>query len=157
MTSVLPAAADFKPTLSKQAIAIGNKKYETNVSRAVDESGNTIGWAFIVTGAGFADRIELVVGVDAKFENMTGYDVLYANETPGFGDKIKNDFFKKQFEGIPAGTLTLVKSGNADIKDDTIVAITGATVTSEAVVKTLSEHLNQVRAALRSKGFIDAK
>ena len=154
MTSVLPAASEFKVVIEKQPITLNNKKFQTDISRASDTSGNTIGWSFIVTGSGFADKIELVVGVDAAFEKLTGYDVLYANETPGFGDKIKTAFFKNQFKEIPAGTLELLKAGPSDVSDEKIIAITGATVTSDAVVKAMNGFLSQVKQALIEKGLL---
>ena len=154
MTSVLPGATEFKRVIENQPITLGNKKFETGVACATDTSGNIVGWSFIVTGSGFADKIELVVGVDAAFEKITGYDVLYANETPGFGDKIKAAFFKDQFKGIPTGTLELLKTGPADVRDENIIAITGATVTSEAVVKAMNGFLSQVKQALTEKGLL---
>jgi electron transport complex protein RnfG len=137
------------PVKSKQG-----KIIETDINKAFDASGQCTGWAFEAEGPGFADKITLVITVDAKFEKIMGYGVLGSNETPGFGDQIKDDYFRKQFEGVPAQALTLVKTGNAETKDTEIVSITGATVSSEAVVSIMNNCLSQVKEQLQNEGLI---
>jgi len=130
-------------------------KTETSVYKALDSSGKTIGFAFVAAGAGFADEVKLVVAVDAKCEKLFGYKVLKSNETPGFGDKIKDDFFRNQFAGAPAGKFELVKTGNAGEIDENIVAISGATVSSTAMIKIFNTYIDSVKRQLKEKGFID--
>jgi len=80
---------------------------------------------------------------------------ISSNETPGFGDKIKTeDFFANQFIGAPAGEFTLSKTGDDKKIDSEIVAITGATVTSESVVKILNNFIGQVKTRMKEKGYI---
>jgi Na+-translocating ferredoxin:NAD+ oxidoreductase subunit G len=123
------------------------------VYRAV--MGNQIvGWVFQVVGFGFADKIELVVAVDDEFETLAGFDVLASNETPGFGDQIKGDYFRDQFEGAPADELTLVKAGDPAAIDSEIVAISGATVSSTAVVEALDHYLPRIKTQLQQEGLI---
>ncbi len=123
------------------------------VYRAV--MGNQIvGWVFQVVGSGFADKIELVVAVDDEFETLAGFDVLASNETPGFGDQIKGDYFRDQFEGAPADELTLVKAGDPAAIDSEIVAISGATVSSTAVVEALDHYLPRIKTQLQQEGLI---
>lgn len=113
-----------------------------------------VGWTFKVVGSGFADKIELVVAVDGRFETLAGFDVLASNETVGFGDQIKHDDFRGQFEGVPATALSLSTTGNPDDIDSTIVAISGATVTSTAVVEAINHYLVPVKEELQQKGLI---
>jgi Na+-translocating ferredoxin:NAD+ oxidoreductase subunit G len=126
----------------------------TQVKKGLDAQGNVVGWAFIAEGPGFADRIRLVVTVDAPFERLAGFGVLFSNETPGFGDKMKQGEFRSQFVGAPATALELRKTGDRSVIDENIVAITGATVTSEAVVDVLNRFVGQVRAGMQEKGLI---
>jgi Na+-translocating ferredoxin:NAD+ oxidoreductase RnfG subunit len=77
-----------------------------------------------------------------------------SNETPGFGDKIKKDYLGDQFKGAPAGELVLVKTGDDKKIDSEIVAISGATVSSEAVVKTFNVYIDKIKEQLRAKGLI---
>jgi len=129
------------------------KVIKTDIYRALDSSGKTLGFAFIAVGSGFADKIKLVIAVDAKCEKFFGFKVLASNETPGFGDKIKEDYLGSQFKGAPAGELELVKTGDAKKIDLEIVAISGATVSSEAVVKTFNTYIGDVKEQLQKKGL----
>jgi electron transport complex protein RnfG len=130
-----------------------------DVKRGLNAAGQTVGWAFVCTGSGFADKIQLVAAVDAAFETLAGFRVLSSNETPGFGDKInitpdEGGFFQPQFVGAPVGSLTLVKTGDPQEINDQIVAISGATVSSQAVVDTFNAYLVPLRETLASEGLL---
>lgn len=155
---MLAEAKMFKTEIEKLPVeSQPGKIIETDIKKAINASGQCIGWAFEAEGAGFADKIKLVITVDAGVEKIMGYGVLASNETPGFGDQIKDDFFKKQFEGAPAGELTLAKSGNRETINSEIIAITGATVSSEAVVRIMSSYTTQVKKKLQEKGLIGSE
>jgi electron transport complex protein RnfG len=127
---------------------------KTNVYKALDEKGNSIGFAFVATGTGFGDKIELVMAVDANCGKFLGFQVLLANETPGFGDKMKNDSFRNQFKGAPAEQFTLARIGKPEKIDSEIVAISGATVTSTAVVNIFNKSIVSVKEQLHQEGLI---
>ena len=114
-----------------------------------DMDGQLVGYAFAATGGGFADKITLLVAVDGKMEKLLGIAVLKTNETPGFGDKMKEPYFKGQFSGCPSpaagNKLTVAKTGEMSKVDREIIAITGATVTSEAVVKIVNDAVLEMR------------
>jgi len=111
-----------------------------------DVNGQVAGYAIRATGGGFADKIGLLVTLDSKGKNLLGIAVLQSNETPGFGDKIKGEMFKGQFVGCPAGQkLVVIKTGDRGVVDEQIVAITGATISSEAVVKIVNEAVETLR------------
>jgi electron transport complex protein RnfG len=151
---LLPDATAFTPLKEDIEIkALDGRPQALPVYRATADS-KTVGWVFQVVGSGFADKIELVVAVDAAFQTMAGYDVLSSNETPGFGDQIKGSYYRDQFKGAPAGELTLVKTGDPAKIDSQIVAITGATVSSTAVVHAIDHYLPQVKMQMQQKGLI---
>jgi len=127
---------------------------KTNIYKALDKKGSGIGFAFVAVGAGFGDKIELVIAVDATCGEFLGFQVLSANETPGFGDRMKNDSFRSQFRGAPAGELSLIKIGDTGKIDSEIVAISGATVTSTAVMNIFNKSVISVKEQLRQKGLI---
>jgi electron transport complex protein RnfG len=135
--TLLPGA---KPELATQVEidSIGGKKEKVDIYKAVTKMGECVGWSFKATGSGFQDKIELVVAVDKNFEKIAGFNVLSSNETPGFGDQIKGNFYQNQFKSAPVDVLKLVKTGDPKKIDSEIVAITGATVSSEAVVKIIN-------------------
>lgn len=157
---MIEGAKSFDP-VSKDEIRIPSakgKEIKVDVKQAIDDNGNVIGFAFAAEGSGFADKIKLVITADAKFEKILGFGVLLSNETPGFGDKINKSehYFVKQFKGTPARKLTLSKIGDWKIIDDDtdIIAITGATVTSDAVVSIFNNYIEQVKTKLQEKGLI---
>ena len=139
-------AFDKKVTISSSK----GKPIETEVYKALDED-KTIGYVFKAVGAGFADRILLVVAVDENFERIAGFSVLFSNETPGFGDKIKDAFYNSQFKGAPAEKLELVKVGDPQKIDAQIIAITGATVSSTAVIKIINDTLLQLKEKMNGE------
>jgi electron transport complex protein RnfG len=154
MRALIADANSFDLAITEANIP-GNKGkvLKTNIYKALDSRGDTAGFAFIAVGAGFADKIKLVVAVDSNCEKLLGYKVLASNETPGFGDKIKEEFLSAQFIGAPVGRLELVKSGNAKSIDSEIIAISGATVSSEAVVKTFNMYIEVVKEQLQKEGL----
>jgi len=152
---LLPEAKDF--ILLDKEIEIESlrgEKEKIEVFRAMSEEGECVGWSFNAAGSGFADKIELVVAVDKDFEKLAGFNVLSSNETPGFGDQIKYDYYRDQFAGAPAEELKLVQSGDPKKIDAEIVAISGATVSSEAVVEIINNFLTQIKEQMQKKGLI---
>ena len=152
MTSLMSGADHFE--LAVDGLEVPGKKAKpltTDVYRALDTQGKTLGFAFIAIGPGFADKIKIVIAVDKTFSKFFGFKVLASNETPGFGDKIKHDYFAKQYQGAPVGRLELVKVGDDTVIDAQIVAISGATVSSEAVLGIFNRFARSVRDQLMSK------
>lgn len=157
---LLPTAKEFVPLELADGDAIRiisarGKEIEIVAYKGVSADDNGAGWAFNVSGSGFADKIELVVVVDNDFKRMMGYGVLSSNETPGFGDKINDpEVFLNQFKGIPVGQLKLMMTGDRSKIDSEIIAISGATISSEAVVRILNDSLGQIKEQMQKKGLI---
>jgi len=151
--TLLPAAQTFAPVQEPLEVkALDGRMGPATVFKAVADD-RVVGWVFKVVGSGFADKIELVVAADASFQKLAGFDVLASNETPGFGSQLKEPFFRSQFAGAPADRFTLVSTGNREQIDSTIVAISGATVSSTAVVEALNRYLPQIKEQLQQKGL----
>ena len=156
MGALIGEAENFEPALDEAvSIDLGKgKTAKSNIYKALAQDGSCLGFCFGAEGPGFADKIELVIAVDAEFETIAGYSVLTSNETPGFGDKIGNDYYRNQFCGAEAGQLDLSRSGDAERIDNEIIAISGATVSSEAVVKIFNNYIDQIKTVLTNKGLI---
>ena len=153
--ALLPEAKDFVPVEEGIEIeSIQGKKETVEVFRAMSKAGERVGWSFNAIGPGFADKIELVVAVDKDFEKFAGFDVLASNETPGFGNKIKFDYFQDQFKGAPSEGLNLATSGDNTKIDSEIISISGATISSEAVVDIISNAITQIKKQIQQKGLI---
>lgn len=152
---LLPDAKNF--ILIEEQIEIQSlqrKKENIEIYKAMSDANECVGWNFEAVGSGFADKIKLVIAVDKDFKKIAGFDVLSSNETPGFGDQIKYDYFRGQFKGAPAEELKLVTVGERDKIDSEIVAISGATISSEAVVEIVSNFVTQVKEQMWKKGII---
>jgi electron transport complex protein RnfG len=117
----------------------------TRVYRALTAGKQTAGWVLPARGQGFADTIELLIGLNAEATQITGLYVLEQKETPGLGDNIRAPGFQSQFKGKPAGSLQVVKTGKSGPHD--IHALTGATISSDSVVKIV----NRAAAAFHQK------
>ncbi len=71
--AVLPEAANFEPALEDVKVKSSTgKELKTSVKKAVDSNGNSIGWAFICQGKGFADNVQLLLTVDMDFRKNSG-------------------------------------------------------------------------------------
>ena len=153
--TVLPEAANFEMAIEDVTVeSKTGKKLTTSVKKAVDSSGKCLGWAFICQGKGFADNVQLLVIVDSDFKKIIGYGVLYSVETVGYGNRIRLPYFKDQFVGAPAGQFQLVKTGDAKKIDSEIVAISGATITSQAVVDMFNVFIPQIKEKMKAEGLI---
>jgi electron transport complex protein RnfG len=101
--------------------------------RGVDEGkkgGEPAGYCLTVTPSGYGGPIGVVVGV-TESGGLRAISILSQTETPGLGAKSALPAFFGQFSDKDGGKLTVVKSGAT--ASDQIEAISGATITSEAV------------------------
>ncbi len=110
----------------------------------MDGKENPVGVAFEAKGNGFQGKITMMVGIDNKFEKLTGMKVLYQIETPGLGNKIEFEDFTKQFQGLSVSPeIGYVKNVKPD-KPNEIQAVTAATISSAAVVKILNKEIKKM-------------
>jgi electron transport complex protein RnfG len=151
MKGLMPQADKFEKVIPQAEIA-GNI---TDVYEAKDDKQAVVGFAFIGTGSGFADKIKLVIAVNNDCSKLLGFEVLFSNETPGFGSRITEEGFRGQFVGAPADALELIKSGDTEKIDNQIVALTGATVSSDAIVNIFNNHIGELKKLLKEKGLIE--
>lgn len=157
LMSSLVADSEFTVVLSDVEVEIGKGKIvKTDLYKADGKDGKRSGFCFIASGPGFADKIELVIAVDAAFEKIAGYNVLSSNETPGFGDQIVNDYYRRQFIGAPVEKLTISKGKEQEAKiiDSEIIAISGATVSSDAVVKIFNNFTEPLKSEVSAAGLL---
>ncbi len=153
--ALLPEAERFQPVEADIEVQLPDgSKEKAAIFEALSADGQRVGWSFNAHGTGFAGPIELVIAVDKNFQEMMGFNVLASSETPGFGDQVKADYYRKQFVNAPAERFTLVKTGSPTAIDSQIVAITGATVTSQAAVNIINTFLTQIKDQMQKKGLI---
>jgi electron transport complex protein RnfG len=117
---------------TEEIIVVDKAGRPTRVYRAINRDGTLCGWVLPAAGQGFADRIELLVGLDARMSVLTGLFVLDQKETPGLGDYITGRDFRERFLGKSTAQPLVVVVGDAET-DDQIQALTGATISSQSV------------------------
>jgi electron transport complex protein RnfG len=137
---VLPGAKDFR-VLEK---TVGQEKLI--VYKGIDENGSPVGVAFKADGGGFQGNIGLMVGLETSFLKLRAVEVLEQLETPGLGDRIREEAFKDQFKGLEVKPRVEYIKYRKPEKPNQIQAITGATISSEAVVKNINRAVEKVVA-----------
>lgn len=101
------------------------------VMRAEDQSGETLGYVFtVVTSEGYGGDIQFSMGVQND-GTLNGISILSIGETAGLGMNADTPAFKDQFVGKQVEKLQYTKNGAT--QDDEINAISGATVTTNAM------------------------
>jgi len=151
---VLPSAENYREDIKTAGPYTFYLGYDGN---------ELIGLAFNVKGGGFQDIISLMVGVTPDFSQITGLSVLDQKETPGLGTKIAEDpsrkgdetWFTNQFRGkSPFPEIYYVKNKKAEA-DSEIEAISGATISSQAVINILNFHIARAKEAWSNPGQAD--
>ncbi|MFQ5537187.1 MAG: FMN-binding protein [Gemmatimonadota bacterium] len=115
-----------------------------------DADENPLGVAMVWEEAGFQDIIRLIFGYDPETDQVLGMKVLESKETPGLGDKItKDSAFISEFSGV--GTpLIGVKAGREKGLDQEVTMITGATISSRAVIKIINDRLEMMKEPVQA-------
>ena len=109
------------------------------VMRAEDQSGETLGYAFaVVTSEGYGGDIRFSMGVQND-GTLNGISILSIGETAGLGMNADTPAFKDQFVGKQVEKLQYTKNGAT--QDDEINAISGATVTTNAMTNGINAGL----------------
>ncbi len=131
---------EIKDTLEKIFPEMSEYKLENEVYM-IYQDGEKSGYAFIASGSGYGGDIDILVGLDSDFK-IKDISILTQTETPGLGARITESTFTDQFKGLSADEVAL-KSNNGMID-----AITGATISSKAVVDTVREKMIEIIESL---------
>ena len=116
------------------------EKDEQPVYGGYDDEDIFVGYAIPAAGPGFQDTIGLLYGFKPDRQLVTGMEVLESRETPGLGDKIYKDadFVANFKELLVEPEILVVKKGKKS-RPNEVDAITGATISSKAVVRIINE------------------
>jgi len=113
-----------------------------------DDAGRPRGVAVEAAAAGFQDVIALIYGFDPGTGRLLGMKVLESKETPGLGDKIEKDrAWVAKFDGAEPPLAAVKRSTGARGE---IGAISGATISSRAVVRIINRSLDRVRSPIEA-------
>ena len=140
---VLPGVSRMQPLVVRDGALVAEAQPSADdsvVYGGYAQDGGFVGYAIPGAGPGFQDTIGLLYGYDAASRQVLGMEVLESRETPGLGDKIYKDLdFVSDFQGLSVDpTIVAVKKGTKTGPNE-VDAITGATISSKAVVRIINE------------------
>jgi electron transport complex protein RnfG len=169
-SSLLLAASDqlTRPLIEKHKlealqnsifqVLAGTKEYEEistetfKVYKGFTEQKELVGYAFIAEGSGFQGNIRMIVGINPGLDTLLGLNVLEQSETPGLGGNIVRESFQNQFSGLKLAAsenfVSYVKNVTPQNPGE-IQAITGATISSKAVVNILNNSIAELRKIVK--------
>lgn len=114
-------------------------------------SGEPAGYITLALGKGYSSRIRTVVGVDRELK-ITGIKIAFQQETPGLGTRIEevrkgddSPWFQEQFRGKALEYLEVVRTEDPE----RIEAITGATISSQAVTNSVREAVEELQKVIQ--------
>jgi electron transport complex protein RnfG len=108
-----------------------------------DAAGEPVGFAMTHRGFGFQDLITVIFGYDAQTRQVLGMKVLGHSETPGLGNKIEDQPFVGEFDGVDA-PIEGVKPDRNTGASNQVDMITGVTISSKAVVRIINERITEL-------------
>lgn len=128
------------------AVEKGGRKIFYSVYKAT-LNGEPTGWVVKTAGQGYADKIEVLIGFDPAIETITGLFVLDQKETPGLGNKIITEKWRKQFakKDIIQPLVVVKKGAKASNEVD---SVTGATISSESITSIINKAASDLRGPL---------
>lgn len=145
---------DFDEDKLKKYLA--NNGYKSSVAIidgmvvAKDGDGNIIGYVITVTDKeGYGGNIQFTLGIQ-KDGTINGISFLSITETAGVGMKAQESKFKKQFEGRKVDSFKYTKNGAS--ADNEIDAISGATITTNAVTNGVNSGILAYKFITSSEG-----
>ena len=132
-----------KTTGLKEVMASGERFEEvksgqqTLYYKVYNKENSFIGVAFIATGKGYSSSIETMAGM-ALDGTISCVKVLSQNETPGLGARVSEPSFTRQFTNRNINNLGEVQ------------AITGATISSNAVMNSVHKKAEEIKELLKN-------
>ncbi len=170
---VLPEAKEFVPDTAEVP---GGETIE--FFRGKGDDGRVVGYAFITETTGYSSDIRIMIGLDTSFK-IKAVKIMYQAETPGLGTRVEEvesssyiwnffmvdeeksrPWFQKQFSGLNGNSKIGLRmdgeypSLSEDKKkqyqeNNEISGISGATISSRAVVDGVNKGINQLRDAIK--------
>ena len=122
----------------------------TEIAEGMDAGGATVGYVISVQSSEAYDgSLSLSVGI-ASDGTVKGIEMLEISETAGLGMKADEAEFKDQFKDKNVQKFTYTKTGEDG--DDKIDAISGATITTNAVTNAVDSALVYFQNELGGEG-----
>ena len=106
-----------------------------------ENSDGIIGYIFTVDVNGYGGALSVMTAINTD-GTVAAIEILDAsNETPGLGQNVTKQDFYTQYSGVKSG-VEVVKDGTGSADNNTVNAVTGATISSKAVTKSVNTALD---------------
>lgn len=147
---VLPDCKSYKAmALKEDVLTVQETSSAEAIFAGYNQDEQLVGFAIPAHEIGFQDVISGLIGYDPVQKKVVGFEVLESKETPGLGDKIFKDAdFQKNFADLECASGVVIVSKGKKSKANEVEAITGATISSKAVVRLLNKGLDQWKATI---------
>lgn len=129
LKEVIPQGVRFEPIKEKDDIIY---------YKAYNKEGRLVGFAFKASAKGYSSTIETMVAM-ALDGTINTIKILSQNETPGIGSQIAEAGFAGRFRHKNAQDL------------DEVQAITGATISSKAVIDSLKAKAKKMQGLIQDE------
>jgi electron transport complex protein RnfG len=100
---------------------------------------------FIGQGNGFQGNIKIVICTNPDLTQILGLKIIEQTETPGLGSEIIKKNFVEQFKNISLSSVIKCIKNSAQKENSEVKAISGATISSKAVVEIINNTVAEVR------------
>ncbi len=142
---------------------------EEKVYKGLDSEQKLIGYAALGQAQGYSSTIKTMVGLSPDTEKILAIKILAQSETPGLGTRVMEiastktlwkllmgggeapaaepltPWFQEQFRNKALNQLTVVREADPS----KIQAITGATISTKAVVASVENGVKKIKAAAK--------
>jgi len=137
LKEVMPQAAKFTAVKS-------DANQEILYYQALDNQGKLMGFVFKASGKGYSSSVETLAGIFLD-EKISAIKVISLNETPGLGMRVTESKFTDQFK----------QQNSLDVSG--VQAITGATISSRAVMDSVMKKAREIKALIENDSFDSAQ
>ncbi|RMD73251.1 MAG: FMN-binding protein [Lentisphaerae bacterium] len=137
---------------SREVKITGPEGKKLTVWQVNDQANHCLGWGILTSGQGFNGEIQLLLALDAKAEKIVDIDILAQSETPALGDQITNQdspLRQSYRKGLSASRPVVVVKRQANVKDNEVEALSGATISSESVTAIVNVALDKYRPGIQ--------
>ncbi len=149
---VLPGATSYTPleledgslVAAGEAQSASGQQANRRLFAGYNDQKELVGFAVLAEEPGFQDLIVAIFGYDPRQEFIIGMEVLESKETPGLGDKIIKDAdFQDNFRELAVAPEIVAVKKDAAQQANEVEAITGATISSKAIVRLLNKGMDE--------------
>jgi electron transport complex protein RnfG len=147
LMEIMPGGKDFEPVEKNGAV---------RYYKVYDSNHKFIGTAFKTNQKGYSSVIETIAGMDLEGK-ITAIKIINQNETPGLGTKVTEinnsigilDFLAGKRQDTTVKPWFQAQFSGQTIADlDDIQAITGATISSRAVIESVKTKAKEIEGLL---------